>query len=42
MSTLARRATYAAIVVSVIPTILLYLFLNARVIEGMTAGAVKS
>ena len=34
-------AIYAAIVVSIIPTILLYLFLNARVIEGMTAGAVR-
>ena len=34
-------AIYAAIVVSIIPTIPLYLFLNARVIEGMTAGAIR-
>jgi raffinose/stachyose/melibiose transport system permease protein len=35
-------ATYAAIVVSVIPTLFLYAFLNRRVVEGMSAGAVKS
>jgi raffinose/stachyose/melibiose transport system permease protein len=35
-------ATYAAIVVSVIPTLFLYAFLNRRVVEGMAAGAVKS
>ena len=34
-------ATYAAIVVSIIPTVFLYLFLNRRVIDGMTAGAIK-
>lgn len=34
-------ATFAAIVVSVVPTVLLYLFLNRRVIDGMTAGATK-
>ncbi len=35
-------ATYAAIVVSVIPTLFLYAFLNRRVVEGMSAGALKS
>jgi raffinose/stachyose/melibiose transport system permease protein len=35
-------ASYAAIVVSIVPTVLLYLFLNRRVIDGLTAGAVKS
>jgi raffinose/stachyose/melibiose transport system permease protein len=34
-------ATFAAIVVSIFPTVLLYLFLNRRVIDGMTAGATK-
>jgi raffinose/stachyose/melibiose transport system permease protein len=34
-------ATYAAIVVSVIPTVVLYLFLNRRVIDSMTAGSVR-
>jgi raffinose/stachyose/melibiose transport system permease protein len=34
-------ATYAAIVVSVIPTVFLYLFLNRRVIDSMTAGSVR-
>ena len=34
-------ATYAAIVVSVIPTVGLYLILNRRVIDSMTAGAVR-
>jgi len=34
-------ATYAAIVVSIIPTVFLYLFLNRRIIDGMTAGAVR-
>lgn len=34
-------ATFAAIVVSIVPTVLLYLFLNRRVIDGMTAGATK-
>ena len=34
-------ATYAAIVVAILPTLLLYFFLNKRVIEGMAAGAVR-
>ncbi len=34
-------ATYAAIVVAVIPTLILYFFLNKRIIEGMAAGAVR-
>ena len=34
-------ATYAAIVVSVIPTVALYLFLNRRIIDSMTAGSVR-
>jgi raffinose/stachyose/melibiose transport system permease protein len=34
-------ATYAAIVVAILPTLVLYFFLNRRVIEGMAAGAVR-
>jgi raffinose/stachyose/melibiose transport system permease protein len=34
-------ATYAAIVVAILPTLVLYFFLNKRVISGMTAGAVR-
>lgn len=34
-------ATYSAIVVSMVPTLLLYFFLNKQVIAGMAAGAVK-
>lgn len=34
-------ATYAAIVFAVAPTLIVYFFLNKRVISGMTAGAVK-
>ncbi|WEV67037.1 carbohydrate ABC transporter permease [Bifidobacterium sp. ESL0769] len=34
-------ATYSAIVVSMIPTLILYFFLNKQVIAGMAAGAVK-
>lgn len=44
VSDMGRRdygATYAAIVVSVLPTVALYLFLNRRVIDSMTAGAVR-
>lgn len=44
VSDMGRRdygATYAAIVVSVLPTIALYLFLNRRIIDSMTAGAVR-
>lgn len=34
-------ALYAAIVVSILPTIILYFILNRRVISGMAAGAVR-
>jgi raffinose/stachyose/melibiose transport system permease protein len=34
-------ATYAAIAVTIIPTLVLYFILNKSVIEGMAAGAVK-
>lgn len=34
-------ATYAAIMVAILPTLILYFFLNKRVIEGMAAGAVR-
>lgn len=34
-------ATYAAIVVALLPTLILYFFLNRRVISGMSAGAVR-
>lgn len=33
--------TYAAIMVSILPTIILYFFLNKRVISGVAAGAIK-
>lgn len=33
--------TFAAIVVAVLPTLVLYFFLNRRVIEGMAAGSVR-
>jgi raffinose/stachyose/melibiose transport system permease protein len=32
---------YAAIVLTMIPTIAVYVFLHERIISGMTAGAVK-
>ena len=35
-------ATFAAIVIAIFPTILVYFFLNKQVMEGMSAGAVKS
>ncbi|GGG00836.1 carbohydrate ABC transporter permease [Paenibacillus abyssi] len=35
-------ATYAAITVTILPTLLIYFILNKSVIEGMAAGAVKS
>lgn len=44
VSQMGRRdfgATYAAIVFTVIPTIALYLILNRRVVDSMTAGAVR-
>ncbi len=34
-------ATFAAIIISLLPTLLIYFFLNKRVIEGMAAGAVR-
>ncbi|WP_336629753.1 MULTISPECIES: carbohydrate ABC transporter permease [unclassified Microbacterium] len=34
-------ATYAAIVIAILPTLILYFVLNRRVIEGMAAGAVR-
>jgi raffinose/stachyose/melibiose transport system permease protein len=35
-------ATYAAITVTILPTLLIYFILNKNVIEGMASGAVKS
>ena len=35
-------STFAAIVIAIFPTILIYFFLNKQVMEGMAAGAVKS
>ena len=35
-------ATFAAIVIAIFPTILVYFLLNKQVMEGMSAGAVKS
>lgn len=35
-------ATYAAIVIAILPTMIIYFFLNKQVMEGMAAGAVKS
>jgi raffinose/stachyose/melibiose transport system permease protein len=34
-------ATYAAIVISILPTLILYFFLNKSVINGMASGAVR-
>lgn len=34
-------ATFAAIVIAVLPTLIIYFFLNKSVMEGMAAGAVK-
>lgn len=34
-------ATFAAIVIAVLPTLIVYFFLNKSVMEGMAAGAVK-
>ncbi|KFI40711.1 putative sugar ABC transporter [Bifidobacterium actinocoloniiforme DSM 22766] len=34
-------ATYSAIVVSMVPMLILYFFLNRQVISGMVAGAVR-
>lgn len=35
-------ATFAAITIAVMPTLLVYFFLNKNVMEGMTAGAIKN
>lgn len=35
-------ATYSAIVIAILPTIIIYFFLNRQVMAGMAAGAVKS
>ena len=35
-------ATFSAIVIAILPTIIVYFFLNKQVMEGMAAGAVKS
>ena len=34
-------ATFAAIVIAVLPTLIVYFFLNKSVMEGMAAGALK-
>jgi raffinose/stachyose/melibiose transport system permease protein len=33
--------TFAAIFVTILPTLLIFFFLNKQVMDGMTAGAVK-
>lgn len=33
--------TFAAITLSILPTLIIYFILNRQVIDGMTAGAVK-
>ena len=35
-------STFAAIVISILPTLIVYFILNSNIIEGMAAGAVKS
>ena len=35
-------ATFAAITLAILPTLVIYFFLNKNVMEGMAAGAVKS
>ena len=35
-------ATFSAIVIAILPTIIVFFFLNKQVMEGMAAGAVKS
>ena len=35
-------STFAAIVISILPTLIVYFILNRNIIEGMAAGAVKS
>jgi len=34
-------AIFACISISVLPTLIVYIFLNKMVIEGMTSGAIK-
>lgn len=41
MGTRDWGATFAAIVIAVMPTLIIYFFLNKSVMEGMAAGAVK-
>ena len=41
MGTRDWGATFAAIVLAILPTLLIYFFLNKNVMEGMAAGAVK-
>ena len=41
MTAKAAKQTLAAVVMTVIPTIVVYLILHDKVMEGMTAGAVK-
>ena len=38
----AWGSTFAAIVISILPTLIVYFILNRNIIEGMAAGAVKS
>ena len=33
--------TFAAIVLAILPTLIIYFFLNKNVMEGMAAGAIK-
>ncbi len=35
-------STFAAVVISILPTLIVYFILNKNIIEGMAAGAVKS
>ena len=35
-------STFAASVISILPTLIVYFILNKNIIEGMAAGAVKS
>jgi raffinose/stachyose/melibiose transport system permease protein len=34
-------ATFAAVTIATVPTIAVYLIMNKKIIEGLTAGAVK-
>ena len=35
-------ATFATIVIAILPTMIIYFILNKQVMEGMAAGAVKN